>query len=115
MDDVPILAADLYSYLVDIQRARSVGLDVSVVNNDAVGSIEVQVCNDLTPASPNWVAVAFSDGSTSVAVSSGTAINKFISLWPLTAKYMRIFWNATSGTASNTIRVVAHCKHDTGV
>ena len=114
MDDVAILAADVYSYIVDIQRANGIGVDIFLSNNDAAGAIRLQVCNDLTPSSPNWVDIAYSDGSTSISVGSGTDINKFSNLWPITAKYFRVFYDATSGTTGNTLRVSVHCKQILG-
>ena len=107
------LGASVNSTICNISRSTCIGLDLFLDNTNAVGTIAVQVCNDLTPSSPNWVAVEFSDGTTSIAVASGTDTTKFIDLADLGAKYLRVAYTFTSGAGTLTTR--AHVKHNVGV
>lgn len=103
----------VYSDIVDISRSTNVGIDfLTDTYVDAVGALEIQVCNDVSVSSPNWVPVEFSDGSTSIVIAASTS--KFFDLQGLSAKYLRLAYTATSGSG-NTARAVAHVKHNVGV
>lgn len=120
MDSVSITDAGVNSTavnsdVVDISRSTNVSLDLLTdAYNDVTGTIAVQGCNDLTPTSPNWVAIEFSDGSTSVAVAASTS--KLFDLQNLGCKFLRVVFTGTgAGTGTNTLRVVSHVKHNVGV
>ena len=111
------LTATVNSAVVNIERCHVCSLDVKTTSGSdtAAGIIVVQVCNDISIASPNWVAVAFTDGtSTSSSVSydlSAAEVTKFFNLENLGAKYLRVQVTASSTGAADTIRVVAHVKN----
>ena len=108
------VAASVNSDILNIERAKHIGIDLFMDNvtdgtYDFVGNVEVEVCNDLTVATPNWVPIELSTGSTKVAITAATNINDFYDLTDVAAKYMQVSIVRTSGTCTS-IRAVAHCK-----
>lgn len=102
------------SDIINIERAKTVGVDLFINNNtdggnDFVGTVEVEVCNDLTGDTPNWVPITLSSGSTTVAIAATTNNNDFFDLKDVSAKYMQLSISRTSGTATS-VRAVVHCK-----
>lgn len=98
------------SDVLNIERAKTVGLDVFIDNTDAVGTLTVEVCNDLNRDTPNWVPVVLASGASSVSVTSGTNVNAFYNLQNLGAKYLSVLYTRTSGSGVATM--VAHVKKD---
>jgi hypothetical protein len=118
MDDTAMTGITTYnSNPVRIDRCHVCSLDVLTTSgtDTAAGTFAVQVCNDIDVASPNWVAVAFTDGTSTVtSVSfdlSSAELQKFFNMENLGAKYLRAQVVTTAGGASDTIRVVAHVKN----
>lgn len=118
MNDVGLTAAATYnSDIVRIDRCHVCSLDVLTTDatGTAAGTFAVQVCNDIDVASPNWVAVAFTDGTSTVtSVSfdlSSANMSKFFNMENLGAKYLRTQVVTSGGGANDSIRVVAHVKN----
>lgn len=110
MDDRTInTATTTNSEIMDISHAKHIGLDVFVNNTGMDGNIEVEVCNDLTVATPNWVPIELSTGSTKVAIVNATNINDFYDLTDVAAKYMQVSIT-TDDTGTGVVRIVAHTK-----
>ena len=101
-------AVTVNSDVLNIERAKHIGLDLFLDNTDMVGNVQVEVCNDLTVAVPNWVPIELSTGSTLVPYTSGTDLNDFYDLTDVAAKYLQV--SIVNGSGGGTVRVVAHCK-----
>ena len=118
MNDVALSAAATYnSDVVRIDRCHVCSFDVATTSgtDTAAGTFALQVCNDTDVASPNWIAVAFTDGTSTVtSVSfdlSAAELQKFFNLENIGAKYIRAQVVTSAGGASDTIRVTAHVKN----
>ncbi len=98
-DTTDNMGADVTSNWVPIEGSHGVGLEVKVDNTStastgtAAGTIAVQVSNSTS----NWTALEFSDGTTSLTVSSGTDVTKALDLVDLNWRFLRVFYDRTSG------------------
>lgn len=118
MDDVAMSSVTTYnSDIVRIDRCHVCSVDVAATSgtDTAAGTFAIQVCNDIDVASPNWVAVAFTDGTSTVSSVSfnlaSAELNKFFNLENIGAKYLRCQVVTSAGGAADTIRVVVHVKN----
>ena len=110
MNDVVVnTATTTNSEILDISHAKHIGLDVFINNTGMDGNIEVEVCNDLTVTTPNWVPIELSTGSTKVAIVNATNINDFYDLTDVAAKYMQVSI-VSDDAGAGTVRIVAHTK-----
>lgn len=87
--------ADVISDVVLISKKKCIGIQIDVDNTDAVGVINIQQCIDIDRT--NWVDVTLIDGSTSVAVESGVDLHLLYDLAYLGGRYLRAFYDRTSG------------------
>lgn len=92
------LSADLTSKIVNIEGSEGVGVEIKLDNTvlgtkTAAGNIEIQVSN----SGVNWTAVELSSGLTYIAASAGVDVSAFCDLNGLNAKFLRIFYDRTSG------------------
>lgn len=98
------LAASIASDVLDMQGGGSVGLHIVSASNTHVGTYAVQLSND----NSNWVSAAFYSSagvlSTSIATSSGAALNDVVEMVDVTMRYLRVYYTATSGAGTVTIR-----------
>ena len=102
-------SGNVASDIVNIERAKTIGLDIEFDETSSLlGTLYIEVCNDINRATPNWVPVTLNTGATSVAVSGD--LNDFYNLSNLGANYLRVLYAPTSGTGTGY--VVAHVKTD---
>lgn len=101
------MGADLYSSgvaadiqdvdglaVLSLERSKCAGVQILVGGaGNAVGSIYLQQSMD----GINWVNIVFLDGSDYISVASGVAVNAFVDLADLGGKFLRVFWDWTSG------------------
>jgi hypothetical protein len=93
--------ADVTSSIVDIRNKSLCGIHIVLQNTNAVGVIYVKTSNYYSGALERlddyWVNEVFLDGSTSITVSSGVAVNEMIHLADLGACFLKVFYDYTSG------------------
>jgi hypothetical protein len=106
-------SADRTSKVVNIAHSSDGSVQIILTNADSVASIYLQGSNDNT----NWTNLSFKDaaGSTlsSIPVSSGTDINDVITTAGIGMQYIRVFYDRTSGGASDELTVIEFHKATT--
>ena len=65
-------------------------------SNTHVGTVGCQISN----SGENWTTVTFDSGATTVAVTNGAALNAFINISSLGARYIRLVYTASSGAGT---------------
>jgi len=104
---------DRTSTVMDIRHAAEASVQISITNTNTVGVLYVQGSND----NSTWTNVGFVDSTgsvvTSVAVSSGTDINDIFNLSGAGFAFARIFFDWTSGGASDSLTAVSFHKATT--
>lgn len=96
------VTGDTNSYPMVIDGRKLISLDTFIDNNNLVGVISIQGCNDPHRTTPNWVEI------TNVSVSSGVDTQDLIDIVDIGCKYIKVFFDHTSGDGLMT--VVAHSK-----
>jgi hypothetical protein len=109
------MTSNINSDIVQLGGNRSVSFDVKAIsvggNTAAAGNVYIQVCNDIEIDTPNWVNVAFTDGTssvTAVAIAS-SVVSSFLDLPDIGGMYARARF-IVSAAGTGTLRIVAHCK-----
>lgn len=101
--DADISVALGTSLMLDVSRCSKVGFEIRADDGTHVGTIYFRVVNALTHT-PIALAIP------SVAVETGVAINDYVEIVDLCAKYLEVFYDRTSGDGK--LSVFAHLKNE---
>jgi hypothetical protein len=96
------MAATITSDTILLRGVEGLGLHFTAPSATHVGTLAVQISND----GMNWNAVTLSTGATTIAVSSGAAVNEFVTVSSdvvKSANYLRVVYTATSGAGALTV------------
>lgn len=97
-------SASITSKIVDIARCSVCGVQLVSPSGTRVGTIAVQESIN----GDDWSPVQFADETTSIAVSSGSALSDLKNLAGLGGQFLRVVFTSTSGTG--TLQVWAFPK-----
>lgn len=100
--DAEAMSADITSALIDISDCDLLSLHITSAGTpDHVGNIYFRQTNTNNPTTPTPVAMA----APVLPVASGTAVSALIEITDLAGRYLQVFYDRTSGGASDTLTV----------
>ncbi len=95
--------------VLEVAHESLIGLQIKLVNNDAVGVITVAASNVSNENDTDAVDLVFKDGTSSAIIPSGDATPHYIDI-ETSAPYLFITYTRTSGTTGNLLNIYSHAK-----